>query len=234
MTELVAVRHGQASFGAADYDALSELGHRQSRALAEWLVGHGEFAAVYRGAMRRHRETLEPIAAAYAAAGRPLPEATVLPGLDEFDHRNVLEVFRRLHPAHEAVEALDADPKDLRAVYRFLRAGLSHWCEGGLDEAVDEPWHRFRARVGAAAEALAEASRRHGGRILAVTSGGVMAQLAQHALDLGDAQAVELNLSIRNSALSEFRLVDRGWTLASWNALPHLPGVEHRAMWTYY
>jgi ABC-type branched-subunit amino acid transport system permease subunit len=35
--ELLAVRHGQASFGAENYDALSPLGHRQARLLGEWL-----------------------------------------------------------------------------------------------------------------------------------------------------------------------------------------------------
>ena len=38
MSELVFVRHGQASFGAASYDALSERGFEQVRELARhWL-----------------------------------------------------------------------------------------------------------------------------------------------------------------------------------------------------
>ena len=36
MSELYLVRHAQASFGAANYDQLSDLGHRQSR----WLGDH--------------------------------------------------------------------------------------------------------------------------------------------------------------------------------------------------
>jgi phosphohistidine phosphatase SixA len=30
MAQLYLVRHGQASFGAADYDKLSDIGHKQS------------------------------------------------------------------------------------------------------------------------------------------------------------------------------------------------------------
>lgn len=37
MSELYLVRHAQASFGAANYDQLSDLGHRQSRWLGEHL-----------------------------------------------------------------------------------------------------------------------------------------------------------------------------------------------------
>ena len=36
MSELYLVRHAQASFGAANYDQLSDLGHQQSR----WLGDH--------------------------------------------------------------------------------------------------------------------------------------------------------------------------------------------------
>jgi hypothetical protein len=67
-----------------------------------------------------------------------------------------------------------------------------------------------------------------------VTSGGVMAQLAQYALGGSDDAAVELNLSIRNSALAEFHAADGRLALASWNALPHLAAPDRRTLWTYY
>ena len=38
MGTLTLVRHGQASFGAADYDQLSELGLRQCQALGTYLA----------------------------------------------------------------------------------------------------------------------------------------------------------------------------------------------------
>jgi broad specificity phosphatase PhoE len=41
MGTLYLVRHGQASFGADDYDQLSELGRRQSVRLGEYLRGKG-------------------------------------------------------------------------------------------------------------------------------------------------------------------------------------------------
>jgi len=42
---------------------------------------------------------------------------------------------------------------------------------------------------------------------------------------------VQLNLSLRNSALSEFHAGPDGLRLASWNALPHL--ADARELWTY-
>ena len=59
MAELVLVRHGQASFGADDYDRLSELGWQQSRWLGEYFRERGAaFDLILRGSLRRHAETL--------------------------------------------------------------------------------------------------------------------------------------------------------------------------------
>jgi broad specificity phosphatase PhoE len=52
MGNLYLVRHGQASFGAADYDNLSELGQRQSVRLGEYFAGKGlQFDAVITGTL---------------------------------------------------------------------------------------------------------------------------------------------------------------------------------------
>ncbi len=62
MGTLYLVRHGQASFGADDYDKLSALGHRQSVRLGEHFALKGlRFDAVMAGTLRRHLETLAGI-----------------------------------------------------------------------------------------------------------------------------------------------------------------------------
>ena len=63
MGTLYLVRHGQASFGADDYDQLSELGQRQSVRLGEYLASRDiTFDAVYTGTLRRQVQTWEGIA----------------------------------------------------------------------------------------------------------------------------------------------------------------------------
>jgi len=236
MTEFLFVRHGQASFGAADYDVLSDLGHTQSRLLGEWLASHPEhhFDAVASGSLLRHRDTLGGIRAAYAVAGRLLPAAVTLPALDEFDHRAVFGAYAQTHADHPiAIAAEHGRSQDHRAVGRFLREALLAWTRGVLDPHVPESWPVFGQRVrGAVAGLLAQADAPR--RVLVVTSGGVMAQLAQQALAAPDATAVELNLSVRNSALAEFRASDGGLSMSSWNAMPHLAAASQRALWTFY
>ncbi len=63
MGRLYLVRHGQASFGAADYDNLSELGRRQAVRLGQYFRENDQsFDAVFTGTLRRHGQTWAGIA----------------------------------------------------------------------------------------------------------------------------------------------------------------------------
>ena len=62
MTEIYFVRHGQASFGAENYDKLSTIGHKQSELLGLHLKKTSlKFDKVICGKMKRHQETLAEI-----------------------------------------------------------------------------------------------------------------------------------------------------------------------------
>ena len=57
MSEIIFVRHGQASFGKASYDKLSELGLEQVQHLARYWSDLGEtFDQIYVGSLRRQKE----------------------------------------------------------------------------------------------------------------------------------------------------------------------------------
>ena len=105
MGTLYLVRHGQASFGAANYDQLSELGWRQSRRLGEHFLQQGRrFDAIMTGTLQRHAQTLEGI---QQGLGTTQP-STQLPGLNEYDSEAVIAAMeQRLHraPREEEVAA---------------------------------------------------------------------------------------------------------------------------------
>ena len=85
MNTLFVVRHGQASFGADNYDKLSELGILQSRLLGEALVKKKIVVQkTFVGPRVRHRETYDAVAKAYISRSLPWPEPVVLDDLDEF------------------------------------------------------------------------------------------------------------------------------------------------------
>lgn len=225
---LLLVRHGQASYAAEDYDQLSDLGREQSRRLGDWLARGGHrFGAVVVGGMRRHRQTAEGVAEAFIAQGLHWPELLVDEGLAEFDHRAVFGAFMTRDPDDPVVVASrSGHPRDVGAM---LRAALLAWAGDELS-GVPETWNTFGQRVRAAGERLRSVA--DGGEVLVLSSGGVISRLVQQALDVPDARAVDLNLSLRNSALSELYPGVERLRMGMWNALPHLHG--ERAMWTYY
>ena len=70
MTEIYFVRHGQASFGAENYDKLSTIGHKQSELLGLHLKKTSlKFDKVICGKMKRHQDQVL-LLATHAAARR--------------------------------------------------------------------------------------------------------------------------------------------------------------------
>jgi len=225
---LLLVRHAQASYGSEDYDRLSPLGWTQAELLGRWLAGHAPpFARVRVGAMRRHRETLAAIRKAYGEAGLALPEAEEDPALNEFDHGAVIRAF--------LVERADADLRaragshDPQVVGPMLHAAILAWARDELD-AVPECWTGFGQRVARAGTAAVAAGEE--GAVLVVSSGGVIARLAQQALEVPAARAVDLNLAIRNASINEFVARQGQLRFGSYNTLPHL--AHDRRLWTHF
>lgn len=209
---LYLVRHGQASFGAADYDVLSDLGHRQCEALGRWFAARGiAFDAVLRGTLKRHAGSLAAIEAGRGA----LPAAEIHPGLDEYDAEAVV---RAVHPGPLAA-ARSGD--DRRQHFRLLREGLQRWADGTLAPEGMPPFADWR---GAIVAALDHVRSTFDGNVLVVSSGGPISHACAHVLGASPATAIELNLRLRNSALTEFVFSRRGHTLHSFNHLPHLDG----------
>ena len=122
MTVLLLVRHGQASWGEADYDRLSPRGVEQSRLLGAALAGRAVRPdVVLRGSLRRHRQTAD---AAIEGAGWEVPVVEDA-GWDEFDHMRTLtgSVDWR------EVEGETYDDRVLR-----FEATIERWASGEHDE----------------------------------------------------------------------------------------------------
>ena len=114
MGTLYLVRHGQASFGAADYDQLSPMGTRQSLRLGEYFAHKGlQFEAAISGTLRRQTQTL---AGLLQGSGQAL-EALQWPGLNEYDSAAVIAA---IHP--EPLKKADS-PEAYRHHFRVLRDG---------------------------------------------------------------------------------------------------------------
>lgn len=221
MGMLYLVRHGQASFGAADYDQLSELGARQCQALGRWFADRGvAFEAVLRGTLRRHAQSL----AAFTEGHGALPAALALPGLNEYEGEALV---RALLP--DLVEEVGT-PQGYKRHFRTLREALAKWIAGEL-QPPGVPTHADW--VAGIVAALEHVRANHSGNVLVVSSGGTIGTALGHVLGAPASTAIELNMQMRNSAVSQLLFGPRGLSLVGYNHLPHLDAPE-RAPWVTY
>ena len=225
MGTLYLVRHGQASFGQADYDRLSELGTRQCRALGQWFAERGvRFEAVLRGTLRRHAQSLAAIAGGYGPGPTALPEALPWPGLNEYDSDALIRCIRS-----EPLVAPDT-PEIYRAHFRLLRRAMTSWMAGETTPVGMPSWVDFGLGV---STALDHVRSQYHGDVLLVSSGGPIATAVGQVLGCDAATVVELNLRIRNSAVTEFVTTPKRHMLLCFNHLPHLDAAERRN-WASY
>ena len=218
MSVVLLVRHGQASWGAADYDVLSPLGGEQAQLLGRELAVRGlRPDVVLHGSLQRQRETARLLA---EAAGWQRTHA-VDAGWDEMDH---LQVLART-PRQQAGE------QQTRAEFQaWFEAATDRWTGGEFDEEYDESFARFGERVATALREVGAGLAADGVAVV-VTSGGPVARVAAELLAPGPAStAVYRRLApvVVNASVTKLVLGRRGTTLVSLNEHAHLERAGSR------
>jgi broad specificity phosphatase PhoE len=222
MGTLYLVRHGQASFGADDYDQLSELGERQSVRLGEYFAEREiHFGALIAGTLRRHKQTLAGILRGMNHAGEHL----AWEGLNEYDSEAVIAT---VHP-HKLEKP--SSPEMVRHKFRLLRDGLAQWMAGATSPRGMPTYAEFVAGVAAALDHVRV--NHYGQKVLVVTSGGPISTAVGQVLRTPAETTIELNLRIRNSSVTEFAFTPKRHMLVSYNAIPHLDTPAYRDWVTY-
>ena len=223
MAELILVRHGQASFGAKDYDRLSELGWRQSRWLGEYFAERGAaFDRIVLGSLRRHAETLTGIGEGMGCALAGDEDAR----LNEYDSHALLRAHLKGHPLPQG--------GDRREHFRVLREAMYAWTDGTLEGKPGghplEPFAEFRGRVlGALAGLRGDAAK----RVLVVSSGGPISTILSEVLGMPARGVVDLNLQTRNTGISELQTGATRIHFVSFNNVPHLDRPDRAGALTY-
>lgn len=228
---LTIVRHGQASFLQADYDKLSKLGELQARTLGEyWVKRKVRFDHVYYGPARRQSGTGEIVACVYREAGMDWPEPVCLQELDEYPGIEVMRAFLPgLLDTHEDIRSLEQEFRSAgehavaaRAFEKMFQRVTRLWVAGELESPGVETWQVFCDRV----ETGIAKIRGSGGQAVLFSSGGVMAATVRLALDLSPVRTLELSWIPRNASYSEFLFSGERFSLAAFNAYPHLDSPE--------
>ncbi len=224
MAELYLVRHGQASFGEANYDQLSELGERQCQWLGEHFAELGlSFDRVLTGTQQRHAQSATALqrGLAITAADGDRHDA-----FNEYDFHLLVNAFGRQYP-NELPPSKD-DPR--RDFFSCLGRALRAWSEGRLDTAAGESWDTFCQRVQRATEIACAPGTE---RCLVVSSGGLISAFVGRVLGVAPAMMFALNMQIANSSYSRLVFSGDRIRLSSFNNLPHLQSSERQQLITF-
>lgn len=228
MRLLYLVRHGQASFGKKNYDALSDLGHEQSRVLGRALAARNVRPdVIVRGDLRRHRETAAGI---LEGLGLDLP-VEIDGGWDEFDFQHVVEVHKPLYRSRTLMMADLARTGQPKAAFQqVFEEATTRWTGGGHDGDYLESFPSFVRRV-AGAVGRAASLQPDRGTVLVVSSGGPIGVAASQLLAGNPSLWPQLNRVAVNTAVTKVINGRSGLNLASYNDHSH---VEHeRELLTY-
>jgi broad specificity phosphatase PhoE len=183
MASIYVIRHGQASFGAADYDKLSELGCRQAEVLGHYLRECNiHFDAVYSGDLQRQLKTCK-----LAIASQPAPvEHHIDPRFNEVRNDEQLEVLvPEVIKTNAAIrDLMDEGLSASKDYQKVIEAVFNHWVSPQCDASGIQSWEEYSRDVHAALAAVI-AAQGSGKTIGIFTSGGTIATLVSHVLGLG-------------------------------------------------
>jgi broad specificity phosphatase PhoE len=224
LSQLLLIRHGQATPFEADTDRLSDLGAAQARATGQALQAQGLHPThVLHGPLVRQR-----LSAHFAAQGLNWPAPVLDSRLAEYDGDGLLRylaplltrrdaAFAALHQQFETHRHAPDRNKYLQLMLEPLTAA---YLSGELSHTALESWADFQARVQAAVRDILNLS---GAAVLAFTSGGVIGSLVAGVLKSPPETALSLNWRVKNASITRFTFGAGRISLDTFNETAHLP-----------
>ncbi|MBA1275047.1 histidine phosphatase family protein [Stutzerimonas azotifigens] len=235
MGSIYLIRHGQASFGADNYDVLSPLGHQQAQALGDHLGRLDvRLDRCVCGELDRQRDTARAALQRMSEAGSPPVELEVDAAFNEFHADEVIRAHLQdlLAVEPQAMEIFRNAANHRAEFQRLFSYVIARWVSGEHDKEGLESWQTFVNRVqGGLERLLAQAGNKD--RIAVFTSGGTITALLQLVIGVPPIKAFELNWQIVNTSISLLKFRDREVALASFNSHVHLELLKKPELVTY-
>ena len=235
MSTLYLIRHGQASFGTADYDALSDRGRHQARLLGAFFLKVGiRFDACWSGTLRRQQQTIREVRDCYLDAGRDMPLPTETAALDEYDYEAVLRALVPLIEKEDPAFIPDVSHmlSDRRAFQLVFARVMTRWASGR--DAVENliSWSSFAAGVATGIRDIIDRSG-SSSQVAAFTSGGPIAAIIGSVLGLTAEKAISLSWQLVNASITRFKFSGGRISLDTFNEYGHLERNGESGWLTY-
>ena len=201
MATIYLVRHGQASFGAENYDKLSDLGCRQAQVTGAYFRDTGVvFDAVYSGDLSRQRET-----ARLAIASQPA-EIThhIDPRFNEIENdEQVKYLVPEVVKTNPEIQALvDRGLSSGKDYQKVIEAVFNYWVSPACTDTRLASWADYSLGV---REALADVIREQGaGKTVGIfASAGTLATIVADVLGLGGDETYQFYEPVFNCSVTQ-------------------------------
>ncbi|QIR14609.1 histidine phosphatase family protein [Shewanella aestuarii] len=233
MAAIYLIRHGQASFGSADYDQLSEKGIQQANLLGKYWRARPLPSKIYCGDLLRHSQTLASFNNGLDGIAAP---TIIHSGFNEFDHVEILKKYKaewqNFAKMSEEINKL-AEPQKI--IQKEFAQALHRWIFTDNSRDYQETWLQFKARCIRALQNIIDQelakkrqfktealSNPQSKDILVFTSAGTISVIVQHILQLNDEQALAIKQQIRNTSVTKLLFSENMLSVDYLNNYGHL------------
>ncbi len=222
MSVIYLVRHGQASFGAANYDKLSELGCTQAKVLGQYFADSNiQFDAAYAGDLQRQQKTAQ-----LALSYQPNSVELVTDNrLNEMDNNEQIEkLLPLLTEQNEKIKTLvDEGFKQSKNFQKIIEAVFNLWISEQCPEVGIESWASYSSKVQAVIQSIMQ--QQISGKTVAIfTSGGTIATIVSHVLGLTGAQTYQFYEPVINCSITQILYSSTKCSLSNFNDYSYLQG----------
>ncbi len=229
MTAIYLIRHGQASFGKADYDQLSDKGIKQAQLLGNYWQFMPVPNKIYSGNLLRHQQTLKHFLLAYPSN---MPAASLHKGFNELDHLDLLACYdAKWKDFAKMTSNLAQQATGDHQLKKIFFCALERWISQQHNSDYKETWCQFKQRcVGAlqdvinitlADKQLSETNQQ-AQNICIFTSAGTISVIVQHILGISDEKVLALNLNLRNTSVTKLVFSGNNVNIDYFNNYSHL------------
>lgn len=221
MASLYLIRHGQASFGSANYDQLSPLGQRQADVSGRFFADVGLcFAQAVSGDLSRQRETGERILSSQAEPAT----LRVDPRLNEVDNEGQIAALLPMLCERDAAfaERVKAGRSDSKQYQKVIQAVFNAWVSPDCPElSGTASWPDYLAGVGGALEEAMSGAA--GGSDTAIfTSGGTIATAVSWVLGVPHEKIYGFYEPVFNCSITRLIFSRGRVSLSNFNDTAHL------------
>jgi len=225
MAAIYLIRHGQASFGKADYDQLSEKGSQQAEILGQFWQNLPAPDKYYSGDLLRHSQTAE-----HFFSGLQHPSTVIThSGLNELDHIDVLTRYNsEWQDCQKISEKIAKMPEANKVFQHEFSQAMFRWISGDFDDEYIESWQQFKQRCVKTLKEIinqqvqTSQSATSAKNIVIFTSGGPISAIIQDILALSDQQALTVCQQLVNTGVTKLLFSQQNLSLDYLNNYSHL------------